>query len=102
MKDWMKERTEFSKRFQANKKDNMKSEWTIQDEAIHRGANYAEKHAKANLDLARYKEATVFAILKNAYQEGFLHGFEHKFDDHNYERQTDTVSECPTEEKKDG
>jgi hypothetical protein len=76
--------------------------WSINDEAIHRGANYAEKHAKANLDLARYKEATVFAILKNAYQEGFLHGFEHKFDDHNYERQTDMVSECPTEEKKDG
>jgi hypothetical protein len=59
--------------------------WTIQDEAIHRGNNYAEKHAKANQDLARYKEATVHAILKNAYQEGFLHGFEHKFDNTNYE-----------------
>jgi hypothetical protein len=59
--------------------------WTINDEAIHRGHNYAEQHAKSHLDLVRYKEATVHAILKNAYQEGFLHGFAHKFDDVNYE-----------------
>ena len=59
--------------------------WTIQDEAIHRGYNYAEKHAKNHQDLARYKETTVHAILKSAYQEGFLHGFAHKFDDTNYE-----------------
>ena len=61
------------------------SAWTIQDEAIHRGYNYAEMHAKAHQDLARYKETTVHAILKNAYVEGFLHGFAHKFDDTNYE-----------------
>jgi hypothetical protein len=59
--------------------------WTIHDEAIHRGVNYAEKVAMAHLDLVRDKEATVNAILKNAYQEGFLHGFAHKFDDVNYE-----------------
>lgn len=59
--------------------------WTVEDEAIHRGYNYAEKHAKFHLDLVRYKEATMHAILKNAYQEGFLHGFEHKFEPHNYE-----------------
>jgi hypothetical protein len=59
--------------------------WSINDEAIHRGYNYAEKHAKAHQDLVRYKEATVHALLKNAYQEGFLHGFEHKFDQTNYE-----------------
>jgi len=59
--------------------------WTLADEAIHRGNNYAEKHAKAHLDAVRYKEATMYAILKNAYQEGFMHGFEHKFDDNNYE-----------------
>jgi hypothetical protein len=63
--------------------------WTINDEAIHRGVNYAEKHAKEHLDLVRYKEATVHAILKNAYQEGFLHGFAHKFDDVNYEEKND-------------
>jgi hypothetical protein len=65
------------------------NKWSIQDEAIHRGVNYAEKHAKAHLDLVRYKEATVNAILKNAYQEGFLHGFAHKFDDVNYEEKND-------------
>ena len=63
--------------------------WTINDEAIHRGNNYAEQHAKLNQDAVRYKEATVHAILKNAYQEGFLHGFAHKFDDVNYEGQDD-------------
>jgi hypothetical protein len=59
--------------------------WSINDEAIHRGNNYAEKHAKAHQDAVRYKEATMYAILKNAYQEGFLHGFAHKFDQTNYE-----------------
>ena len=63
----------------------MKSEWTILDEAIHRGHNYALEHAKMHQELARYKEATVHAILKNAYETGFLHGFEHKFEQHNYE-----------------
>lgn len=59
--------------------------WTVLDEAIHRGNNYAQQHAKAHLDAVRYREATMHAILKNAYQEGFLHGFEHKFEQHNYE-----------------
>lgn len=62
-----------------------KQPWTLLDEATHRGANYAE----ANLDsisLLRKEEGmTLFAVLKNAYQEGFLHGFEHKFDNTNYE-----------------
>jgi hypothetical protein len=62
-----------------------RTKWSINDEAIHRGYNYAEKHAKAHQDLVRYKEATVHALLKNAYQEGFLHGFAHKFDQTNYE-----------------
>jgi hypothetical protein len=63
--------------------------WSINDEAIHRGHNYAEQHAKAHLDAVRYKEATMHAILRNAYQEGFLHGFEHKFDQTNYEEKED-------------
>jgi hypothetical protein len=63
----------------------METTWTINDEAIHRGNNYAQQHAKAHLDAVRYKEATMHAVLKNAYQEGFLHGFEHKFDQTNYE-----------------
>ena len=65
---------------------NERPAWSINDEAIHRGHNYAEQHAKAHLDAVRYKEATMHAILRNAYQEGFLHGFEHKFDDTNYEQ----------------
>jgi hypothetical protein len=65
------------------------TKWTIADEAIHRGNNYAQQHAKAHLDAVRYKEATMHAILKNAYQEGFLHGFEHKFDQTNYEEKED-------------
>ena len=65
--------------------------WTINDEAIHRGFNYAEQHAKAHQDLVRYKDATVHAVLKNAYQEGFLHGIAHKVDDVNYEENNGTT-----------
>ena len=59
------------------------SAWSIQDEAIHRGYNYAdywEKNYHPNDNMP-----SLHAMLKNAYQEGFLHGFEHKFDDTNYE-----------------
>jgi hypothetical protein len=57
--------------------------WTVADEAIHRGNNYAlfmEGQLKTEL-----RGLSVYAVLKNAYQEGFLHGFEHKFDQTNYE-----------------
>jgi hypothetical protein len=60
--------------------------WSINDEAIHRGVNYAnymEKILKENPD--EFGGKPVHALLKNAYQEGFLHGFEHKFDQTNYE-----------------
>lgn len=57
--------------------------WSIEDEAIHRGMNYATEMMEV------YKQMDEFismkAKLKNAYQEGFLHGFEHKFDNNNYE-----------------
>ena len=59
------------------------SAWTIQDEAIHRGYNYAdywEKNYHPNDNMP-----SLHAMLKNAYQEGFLHGFAHKFDQTNYE-----------------
>jgi hypothetical protein len=59
--------------------------WSIQDEAIHRGNNYAECWAKDIKELMRDEGVSMHAILKNAYQEGFLHGFEHKFDQTNYE-----------------
>jgi len=61
-----------------------KFQWSINDEAIHRGTNYATaKHevAKELLD----EGANLRSMLKQAYQEGFLHGFEHKFDQTNYE-----------------
>jgi hypothetical protein len=63
----------------------MKSEWTIADEAIHRGHNYATANTLIMQDLKREEGMTLHAMLKNAYQEGFLHGFEHKFDNNNYE-----------------
>lgn len=59
--------------------------WTIQDEAIHRGTNYASANEHLIKELVRDEGMSFHAILKNAYQEGFLHGFEHKFDQTNYE-----------------
>ena len=61
------------------------SAWTIQDEAIHRGNNYADANLGTTTMLRKDEGMTLHAILKNAYVEGFLHGFEHKFDDTNYE-----------------
>ena len=59
--------------------------WTVQDEAIHRGMNYAKDMEANYLVLKQEKNITLHAMLKQAYQEGFLHGFEHKFDQTNYE-----------------
>lgn len=59
--------------------------WTVVDEAIHRGVNYAEANEEILKDLIRSEGMSFHAVLKNAYQEGFLHGFEHKFDNTNYE-----------------
>ena len=61
------------------------SAWTIQDEAIHRGHNYAD-HIEKQLTALREDGATLHALLKNAFTDGFLYGFEHKFDNHNYEQ----------------
>jgi hypothetical protein len=57
--------------------------WSIHDEAIHRGMNYAT--ANERIIQTELRGISLHAILKNAYQEGFLHGFEHKFDQTNYE-----------------
>ena len=59
--------------------------WTIQDEAIHRGKNYAEVTEPMLKEIMKDEHISVHTMLKNAYQEGFLHGFEHKFDDTHYE-----------------
>jgi hypothetical protein len=67
---------------------NVDFKWTVADEAIHRGVNYAEHMMKLLMDL-KEEGMTMHGILKNAYQEGFLHGFEHKFDQHNYEEKKD-------------
>jgi hypothetical protein len=61
--------------------------WSINDEAIHRGVNYANKNEE--IIQTELRGISLHAILKNAYQEGFLHGFEHKFDEHNYEEKKD-------------
>lgn len=65
--------------------DNMKSEWTIADEAIHRANNYANEWEVPTKELMQEEGVRLHAVMKNAYLEGFLHGFEHKFDQHNYE-----------------
>lgn len=59
--------------------------WTINDEAIHRGVNYAGDKLETVMMLMRDEGMPLHAVLKHAYQEGFLHGFEHKFDNTNYE-----------------
>jgi hypothetical protein len=59
--------------------------WTVADEAIHRGGNYADANLEIIAELRKEKNVTMYAILKNAYEQGFLHGFEHKFDQTNYE-----------------
>jgi hypothetical protein len=63
---------------------NEKFQWSVQDEAIHRGTNYSEAKYEITQELMR-EGASLKAVLKQAYQEGFLHGFEHKFDQTNYE-----------------
>jgi len=59
--------------------------WSINDEAIHRGYNYAEHNKDLIKELMRDEGMPFHAVLKQAYVEGFLHGFEHKFDQTNYE-----------------
>lgn len=59
--------------------------WSINDEAIHRGTNYAADNLHLIKQLMQDEGMSFHAVLKNAYQEGFLHGFEHKFDQTNYE-----------------
>jgi hypothetical protein len=62
---------------------NVDFKWTVADEAIHRGVNYANEWEQ--IIKTELRGISIHAMLKNAYQEGFLHGFEHKFDNTNYE-----------------
>jgi hypothetical protein len=62
-----------------------RSKWSLYDEASHRGGNYADANLEIIAELRKEKNITMYALLKNAYQEGFLHGFAHKFDQTNYE-----------------
>jgi hypothetical protein len=63
---------------------NERPAWSINDEAIHRGYNYGVTNHEIIKELMR-EGVSIEVVLKNAYQEGFLHGFEHKFDQTNYE-----------------
>ena len=56
--------------------------WTLTDEAIHRGMNYSDHTMKILMN--QDWKPLLHTLLKEAYQQGFLHGFEHKFDNHNY------------------
>ena len=64
-----------------------RTKWSINNEAIYRSNNYAQANLEIVDTLRREEGMTLSAVLKNAYQEGFLHGFAHKFDEHNYEEQ---------------
>lgn len=63
--------------------------WTVVDEAIHRGYNFATANEKMLRDSMQDEGTSLHAVLKHAYQTGFVHGFEHKFDNTNYEEKTD-------------
>jgi hypothetical protein len=63
----------------------MDTTWSIHDEASHRGFNYAEKWIEETKMLLRDEGMTLHSVMKTAYMQGFLHGFEHKFDQTNYE-----------------
>jgi hypothetical protein len=58
--------------------------WSINDEAIKRAYDYAINKYEITKELLD-EGASLKAVIKQAYQEGFLHGFEHKFDQTNYE-----------------
>ena len=61
------------------------TKWTVADEAIHRGNNYASANLEIVTMLRQDEGMSLHAVMKQAYTEGFLHGFEHKFDQTNYE-----------------
>ena len=67
-----------------NERDEYNGKWSVNDEAIHRGTNYATAKYAIVKELLN-EGASLEGIIKQAYQEGFLHGFEHKFDQTNYE-----------------
>jgi hypothetical protein len=60
--------------------------WSIRDEAIHRGYNYAEE-VSDEMAQAMREGMNFHAVIKQAFEDGFLTGFAHKFDEHNYEEQ---------------
>jgi hypothetical protein len=64
--------------------------WTIADEALHRGSNYADANLEIVDNLRKEEGMSMYAVLKNAYQQGFLDGFGHKFDSTNYEEKRTT------------
>jgi hypothetical protein len=63
----------------------MDTTWSIHDEASHRGNNYAKHWIEETKTLLRDEGMTLHSVMKTAYMQGFLHGFEHKFDNTNYE-----------------
>ena len=60
--------------------------WSIRDEAIHRGYNYSEEIYEEMVQAMR-DGMSLKAVLKQAFEDGFLTGFAHKFDNTNYEEQ---------------
>ena len=64
--------------------------WSIRDEAIHRGYNYAEEVHDEMIQAMR-EGMNFHAVIKQAFEDGFLTGFTHKFDDTNYEQNHNAV-----------
>jgi hypothetical protein len=48
--------------------------------------NYAEE-VSDEMAQAMREGMNFHALIKQAFEDGFLNGFEHKFDEHNYEEQ---------------
>jgi hypothetical protein len=62
-----------------------RTKWSLYDEANHRGYNYAEHWLDETKVLIQDEGMTLHSVMKQAYLQGFIHGFEHKFDQTNYE-----------------
>ena len=64
---------------------NLRFKWSVYDEASHRGNNYADFWIAETKELMQDEGMTLHSVMKQAYLQGFIRGFEHKFDQTNYE-----------------
>ena len=70
---------------------NERPAWSIRDEATHRGVKYTEEVYDEVVQSIR-EGMSFHAVIKQAFEDGFLNGFTHKFDDNNYEEKNDGIN----------